>query len=153
MMSGQLDFQLAVINREETKRKVEAVLEKYRILLLTQELNQLPKVTQNFSIELQTYTNQFHSSTEDAAIKNVEFERERSEFIRRVSMAVNRLGYKERSILIRRYMTETDVYDYQVYSELHMSERTYHRYKSKAFYNLAFALRLEIYEDQVVSGA
>jgi ArpU family phage transcriptional regulator len=62
-------------------------------------------------------------------------------------MAVNRLGYKERAILIRRYMTEDSMFDYEVYCELNMSERTYHRYKSKAFYRLAFALKLEVYEE------
>lgn len=68
-------------------------------------------------------------------------------------MAVNRLSYKERAILIKRYMTEVDIFDYQVYAELHMSERTYHRYKSNAFYNLAFALNLVVYHDeQVVAG-
>lgn len=151
---GQLDFQLAAINREETKQKVEEALEKYRIMLLTQELDKLPKVTQNFSLVPPTNTNQFHSSTEDAAIANADYEKERSEYIRKVSMAVNRLGYKERAILIRRYMTDDDLYDYQVYNELHMSERTYHRHKSKAFYKLAFALRLEVYEEhEEVCGA
>lgn len=33
-----------------------------------------------------------------------------------------------------------------VYNEIGMSERTYRRNKSNAFYKLAFALRLEAYE-------
>lgn len=152
-MREQLDFQLAVINREETKKKVENALEKYRIMLLTQELNQLPKVTQHFSLELPAWSNQFHSSTEDAAIANADYERERSEYIKKISMAVNRLAFKERAIIIRRYMTEDDIFDYQVFNELHMSERTYQRHKSKAFYKLAFALKIEVYEEQAVSGA
>ncbi|UOE54928.1 ArpU family phage packaging/lysis transcriptional regulator [Cytobacillus oceanisediminis] len=147
-MKEQLEFQLEKINREETKIKVEEALEKYRIMLLTQELNQLPKVTQNFSLELPAFSNQFHSSTETTAINNAEYEIERSKFIKRVSMAVNRLAYKERAILIRRYMTEDDIFDYQVYSDLHMSERTYHRHKSKAFYRLAFALNLVVYHEK-----
>lgn len=150
-MKEQIEFQLAAIDREETKKRVEGALEKYRIMLLSQDMNQLPAVTQNFSLVPPSNTNKFHSSTEDAAIRNVDFEKERSEYIKRISLAVNRLGYKERAILIRRYMTEEDLYDYQVYNELHMSERTYHRHKSKAFYKLAFALKLEVYEDQAVS--
>lgn len=149
-MKERLEFQLAAIDREETKKRVEGALEKYRIMLLSQDIYRLPKVTQKFSLELPTHTNQFHSSTEDAAIHNADYQKEKFEYILRILSAVNRLGYKERAILIRRYMDADDVYDYQVYSELHMSERTYHRHKSKAFYKLAFALKLEVYEDQAV---
>jgi ArpU family phage transcriptional regulator len=144
----KLDNQLDAIDRKATKEKVENELDKYRLMLLTQELDNMPKVTQNFSLIPPTNTNEFHSSTEDVAITNADYERERREFIKKVSMAVNRLGYKERAILIRRYMTEESMFDYEVYSELNMSERTYHRYKSKAFYRLAFALKLEIYEEE-----
>lgn len=150
-MKEQIEFQLAAIDREETKKRVEGALEKYRIMLLSQDMDQMPAVTQNFSLVPPSNTNKFHSSTEDAAIQNVDYEKERSEYIKRISLAVNRLGYKERAILIRRYMTEEELYDYQVYNELHMSERTYHRHKSKAFYRLAFALKLEVYEEQAVS--
>lgn len=73
-MKEQLEFRLEKINRKETRIKVEDALEKYRIMLLTQELNQLPKVTQNFSLELPSFTNQFHSSTESAAIRNADYE-------------------------------------------------------------------------------
>jgi ArpU family phage transcriptional regulator len=148
-----LDNQLDAIDRKATKEKVENELDKYRLMLLTQELDNMPKVTQNFSLTPPTNTNEFHSSTEEAAITNADYERERREFIKRVSMAVNRLGYKERAILIRRYMTEESMFDYEVYSELNMSERTYHRYKSKAFYRLAFALKLEVYEELDVNGS
>lgn len=143
---------MAAIDRDETKKRVEGALEKYRIMLLSQDVDQLPAVTQNFSLVPPSNTNKFHSSTEDAAIFNVDYEKEKNEYIKRILSAVNRLGYKERAILIRRYMTEDDIYDYQVYSELHMSERTYHRHKSKAFYKLAFALKLEVYEEQAVSN-
>lgn len=145
----QLDFQLDQINRVETKKNVERALEKYRIMLLTQELDRLPRVTQDFSIVPPAKTNKFYSSTEDAAVANADYERERSEYIRRISMAVNRLGYKERAILIDRYMTEDDVYDYEVYNNMNLSERTYHRIKSRAIYKLAFALRLEVYKRDI----
>ncbi|GIN71265.1 ArpU family transcriptional regulator [Bacillus sp. J14TS2] len=144
----KLDFQLSAIDRKATKDEVENALERYRIMLLTQDLNQLPKVTQSFSLVPSTNTNEFHSSTEQAAVNNANYEMERSKYIKRITLAVNRLGYKERAILIMRYMTEDDVFDYEVYSELNMSERTYHRYKSKAFYRLAFALGIEVYAEE-----
>lgn len=39
-----------------------------------------------------------------------------------------------------------------VYNEIGMAERIYQRWKSRAFYNLAFALRLEVYEIEEAGG-
>lgn len=147
-MEKQLEFILCEIDRDATKKAVEEALEKYRIFLLTQSLDKLPKVTQQYSLVPPSNTNKFHSSTEEMAISNADYEQERSEYIKRVVMAVNRLGYWERAILIRRYMTEDDVFDYEIYNDLGMSERKYYRIKSRAFYKLAFALKLEIYKKE-----
>jgi ArpU family phage transcriptional regulator len=137
------------------KKAVEAALEKYRVFLLTQSLDKLPKVTQQYSLVRPSNTNKFHSSTEEMAISNADYERERSEYIKRIVTAVNRLGYWERAILIRRYMTEDGVFDYEIYNDLGMSERKYYRIKSRAFYKLAFALKIEVYkkeESEVISS-
>lgn len=146
-MGGHKEFQLAPIDRKATKEKVEEKLEEYRILLLSEEIEYMPKITQNFSIVPSAPSNQFHSSTEDAAIKITGHEKYRRDFLHWMQRAVNRLPYKERAIIIKRYMSGDHVFDYEVYSELHMAERTYHRYKSSAFYNLAFALRIAVYEE------
>ncbi|WP_199426954.1 ArpU family phage packaging/lysis transcriptional regulator [Thermaerobacillus caldiproteolyticus] len=147
-MEKQLEFVLPEIDRDATKKAVEAALEKYRVFLLTQSLDKLPKVTQQYSLVPPSNTNKFHSSTEEMAINNADYERERSEYIKRIAMAVNRLGYWERAILIRRYMTEDDVFDYEIYNEFGMSERKYYRIKSRAFYKLAFALKIEVYKKE-----
>lgn len=144
-MEKRLEFMLPEIDRVATKKAVEAALEKYRMYLLTLRLDQLPKVTQSYSLVL-AVINQFHSSTEKIAIRNVDYEWEREEYIRRVINAVNRLSKWERAIIIQRYMSEEDVYDYEVYHELGMSERKYYRLKSRAFYKLAFALKIEVYK-------
>lgn len=151
-MGKQIEFQLSAIDRDATKKEVEEALEKYRIMLLTQTLDQLPKITSSFNLVPPTNTNQFNSSTESAAIENANYESERKKYIKKISLSVNRLAYKERQIIIKRYMADNDVYDYEVYNELSMSERTYHRYKSKAFYKLAFALGIEVYVNEAVTG-
>jgi ArpU family phage transcriptional regulator len=148
-MEKQLEFMLPEIDRDATKKAVEAALEKYRLFLLTLRLDQLPRVTQQYSLDVPpSNTNKFHSSTEEMAIRNADYERERSEYIKRVTLAVNRLSYWERAIIIRRYMTEEDVYDYEIYNELGMSERKYYRIKSRAFYKFAFALKIEVYKKE-----
>ncbi|WP_026678202.1 ArpU family phage packaging/lysis transcriptional regulator [Fictibacillus gelatini] len=142
----QLSFQLPKIDREATKDAVAAALEKYRLYVLMEPEERLPKVTQTFSL-VPPSNNGFHSSTEDAAITNVDQERYRKEYIERIRKAVNRLSYQERAIIIRRYMTHEDIFDYEVYSELGMSERKYYRVKGRAFYKLAFILRIEVMEE------
>ncbi|MGG3448646.1 ArpU family phage packaging/lysis transcriptional regulator [Domibacillus aminovorans] len=151
-MSKQLEFFLAEIDREKTKAAVESALERYRYFLLSESVEMTPRVTASYSIEPPVYTNQFHSATEDLAIRNVDLDNQRRQYIKQMVVAVNRLGHMERAVLIQRYMTEEDVYDYEVYNELGMSERKYYRLKSRAFYKLAFALRLEVYREVVSSS-
>lgn len=142
------DLPLEEIDRKATKDRVESELERYRQYLLTEELDKLPKVTANYSLIAPTNTNRFHSSTEDTAIDNVDYQIKRRKFMYRVVRAVNRLSYKERAIIILRYMNNEQMFDYEVYNQLHMAERTYHRYKSKALYNLALALNVVEFKEK-----
>jgi ArpU family phage transcriptional regulator len=146
-MSKQLSFILPEIDREATREAIEKALEKYRIYLLTVPEDKLPKITQTFSIVPPCNTNGFHSSTEDAAVSNVDHEKERNVHIQKIQKAVNRLGHLERGIIIHRYMKDDDVFDYEVYGEFNISERKYYRLKSRAFYKLAFILKLEVYHE------
>lgn len=87
-------------------------------------------------------------SAEDATIKKVDFERERDEYMeKRIRRAVNRLNKMERELIIRRYMTLEEPYDYEVYNEMGVSESKFYRIREKAFYKLAFALRIEVYKE------
>ena len=93
-------------------------------------------------------TNAFHSSTESVAIKKADFERERDEYMERIRRAVNRLNKMERELIIKRYMTLEEPYDYEVYNEMGISESRFYRIREKAFYKLAFALRIEVYKEE-----
>lgn len=143
----QLSFQLPEINRENTRTAVESTLERYLVYLLMDPEEMQPKVTTSFSIVPPSYTNQFHSSTEEIAIKRLDLEKERRDYIKMIQKAINRLSYQERAVMIKRYLEEEDIYDYEVYNELGYSERKYYRVKARAFYKLAFILRLEVYEE------
>lgn len=145
----QMTFQLPEIDREETKKRVEAALEKYRFYLLTYPEEQLPKVTGTYSLVPPANTNAFYSSTEKAAIDKVDFELEREEYIKWIIRGVNRLNQKEREIIIKRYLGEENVYDYEIYNDMGVSERKYYRIKSRAFYKLDFILRIEKYKEKV----
>ncbi len=140
-------FMLPKIDREKTRDAVESALEKYRFFLLTVPEERLPKVTASYSLTYATQTNQFHSSTESAVINKVDYERNREEYIERIRKAVNRLTLKEREIIIKRYLDDDEIFDYEVYNEIGYSERRYYRLKSRIFYKLAFILKIEVYNN------
>ena len=109
-------------------------------------LDRLPSITAKYTL-MPRASGTNSSSTEDAAIANVDYEKERLRFMEWVTRAVNRLSYDERSIIITRYMGDDEWFDYEVYQELNMSERKYYRVKPRAFYKLAFALKVEVYKE------
>lgn len=111
----------------------------------------LPKVTPTYSIVPPSITNEFHSSTEDAALKRLDWEIQRDKFLKRIQRAVNRLSQRERQIIVMLYMQLEEMYDYEVYAEMGMSQRSYYRVKAKALYRLAFALREEVYKKGAAS--
>ena len=142
-------FVLPEIDREETRKRVEMELEKYRICLLQIPEEKLPKVTASYSLQPPSFTNAFHSSTEDAAIYNAmqnEYENERLIYIEHFRKAVNRLRFREREFIINRYMADDELFDYEFYTNYNMTESKFYRLKARAFYNLAFALRVEVYK-------
>jgi ArpU family phage transcriptional regulator len=144
----QMTFQLPEIDREETKKRVEAVLEKYRFYLLTVPEERLPKVTATYSLVPPAHTNAFHSPTETAVIDKVDFERERDEYMEWIRRGVNRLSPRERELIIKRYLSDEEMYDYELYNEMGMSESKYYRLKARTFYKLAFILRIEVYKEE-----
>jgi ArpU family phage transcriptional regulator len=147
-VSKQLTFILPEIDREKTKDEVEKTLEQYRIFLLSIPEGKVPKITASYSLQPPAITNEFHSSTESAAIEKVDYEREREKYIEWVRRGVNRLKFKEREIIVKRYFDDEEMYDYELYNKLGMSERKYYRLKARAFYSLALALKIEVYVNE-----
>ncbi|WP_232460813.1 ArpU family phage packaging/lysis transcriptional regulator [Bacillus halotolerans] len=139
------------MDEEATKLKAEKLLDQYRIYLLQVPDDFLPKVTPTYSIVPPSITNEFHSSTEDAALKRLDWEIQRDKFLKRIQKAVNRLSQRERQIIFMLYMKPEEMYDYEVYAEIGMSQRSYYRVKAKALYRLAFALREEVYKKGAAS--
>nr|WP_036689439.1 ArpU family phage packaging/lysis transcriptional regulator [Paucisalibacillus globulus] len=149
-----MSFRLPTIDKDATRDAVDRELEKYRMYLLMDPEENEPKITSQFKLIATAPGNAFHSTTEETAIKKIDQENKRQEFINKIQRAVNRLAFQERSIIIKRYLTDDEVYDYEVYNDLGFSERKYYRIKSRAFYKLALILRIEVYleESQTEGG-
>lgn len=143
---GKQLFMLPEIDREKTKAAVESALEKYRFYLLTVPEDKLPKVTASYSLVPPSFSNEFHSSTEQAVMDRIELDRVRNKHIEWVLRGVNRLSKMEREIIYKRYLEDEEIFDYEIYNEIGMSERRYYRLKARIFYKLAFILKIEEYK-------
>jgi ArpU family phage transcriptional regulator len=148
MLAKQLTFKLPEIDREKTKAAVESALEKYRFYLLTVPEDKLPKVTATYSLVPPSFSNEFHSSTEQAVMDRIELDIARNKHIEWVLRGVNRLSKMEREIIYKRYLEDEEIFDYEIYNEIGMSERKYYRLKARIFYKLAFILRIEEYKNE-----
>lgn len=132
----------------DLKEAVEAALEKYRFYLLSVPDEKLPKVTATYSLVPPSFTNGFHSSTENAAIFNVDSERARTNYILSIIRGVNRLSKMEREIIYKRYLETEETFDYEIYNEMGFSERRFYRLKARIFYKLAYILKIEVYKNE-----
>ncbi|QOS98129.1 ArpU family transcriptional regulator [Brevibacterium sp. JNUCC-42] len=147
-MNTQLSF-LPEIDRRATQRNVEQALESARVYrqigFVRREMAKTPSYEERFHGN----TNKTSDSVADCAIWNVDKEKEARDWAERVELAVSRLDRKEREIIQKRYLEDAEALDYLLYHELGLSQRTYERIKSKAFYKLAFMLKVEVLVDGV----
>ncbi|AIW83116.1 ArpU family phage packaging/lysis transcriptional regulator [Bacillus mycoides] len=158
-MTKQLSF-LPKIDRAATQEKLEGVLESVRIYRQFGMIRKEMKVTPSYEVRYHGPTYDVGKPLEDVAMANIQ-QSEREEWIENISFRIDqflsrlgngRAGKDQRNIIIKRYLEDEDVCDYMVYNEIGMSERTYRRVKARAFYKLAFALRLEVYEKEEAGG-
>ncbi|MGX5582981.1 ArpU family transcriptional regulator [Bacillus thuringiensis] len=156
---NQLTF-LSKIDRTATQEKLEGLLEEVRIYKQFGMVREEMKVTPSYEVRYHGPTNTVGNPLEDVALENIK-RSEREQYLKNMSFCIdqffNRLGNEragkiQRDIINKRYLEEEDICDYMIYNEIGMAERTYRRWKSRAFYNLAFALRLEVYEAEETGG-
>lgn len=144
----QLQFNLPEIDRDATKAAVEKALETYRLYALQVSLDRLPNITASYSFTPPS-PKLPSSSTEQAAIANIDYEQARIKYINWIASAVNRLTKTERMIIHKRYLQDNEMFDYQIYAEFNMSERNYYRMKARMIYKLAFALKIEVFKEAI----
>lgn len=137
------------IDKKKTITAAKEALEKYQLYILREPEIREPQVIPawaNLGIP-HPNTNAFHSSTEDCAISNVDRETEMHRHVLSVRRAVSKLNFEEQRLIILRYLKQENMTDVAAYLELGMSERNYYRLRNKAFYKIAFALRIEVYRE------
>ncbi|KQB92121.1 hypothetical protein GEPA3_2901 [Geobacillus sp. PA-3] len=85
---------------------------------------------------------------EDAVIRRMDFGRECDEYMKKFTERRTGITKLERELIVKRYMSIEEPRDYDVYNEMRISESTFYRIREKAFYKLAFALRIEVYKEE-----
>jgi ArpU family phage transcriptional regulator len=138
----QMSF-LPKIDRKAMQKRVEEALKTARIYKQIGFVRREIQTTPNYEPRYHGQTNKIGKPVEECAVWNVEREREIRELTERVEKAVSRLSKKEEEIIRKRYL-ENESFDYIVAGEVGLSERTYTRIKARAFYKLAFMLKLEV---------
>ncbi|MCP1355505.1 ArpU family phage packaging/lysis transcriptional regulator [Aneurinibacillus migulanus] len=138
----QMSF-LPKIDRRATQKRVEEALETARIYKQIGFVRREMKNTPAYEARYHGAANKTTDAVADCAAWNVDKEEEIRTLTERIERAVSRLGKKEREIIQLRYL-EDESFDYIVAGEIGLSERTYTRMKARAFYKLAFMLRLEV---------
>jgi ArpU family phage transcriptional regulator len=143
---------LPKIHEKLTKKAVEEALEEYREFLVTLPTHMMPKVTPSYSIIPPSFTNEFHSSTESAALDRIEYMQARNEYLSWIQEAANTLKENERFIILKKYMNQELGYDPDIWTELGVGRTKYYEIKGQALLRLGFALQIEVYRRSEVKG-
>ena len=144
---------LKSIDGKATQQAIEKVLRQYRTYQLTTPEDLLPTITPKYTLEMPSFGGTVNSKVENAAIKNVEHYKQAEKFFERFNRGFYKLTRKERQIIIKAFLEEVPMFNYQIASELNVSERTFYRMKAQALYKLALALRVEVYQGEEVMSS
>ncbi|NOU87807.1 hypothetical protein GC102_18820 [Paenibacillus sp. LMG 31460] len=136
MVERILHIEKERIDQKATRKQVEKVLEALRIYksmgAVRRENGAILDMKLN-CIEMESPTGH-KTESEDLMIRlNSECEH-----------ALSILEVDEQEIIRKRYLQKDKQFDFMLFHELNMSERTYRRVKAKAIAKLAYMLRLEI---------
>ncbi|NDI33618.1 ArpU family phage packaging/lysis transcriptional regulator [Chengkuizengella sediminis] len=141
----QLNFELPEIDAELTREAVEEVLSNCLLYKTIEYQEKEANLTPAYIFKEHQSTNKKSDSTADIAIENVDEPERRRRYVAWVERAVNRLSAKERQLIIERYLKDQYIYDHHVYyGEMEISPKKYKAIRERAFYKLAFILKVEV---------
>ncbi|NBI28327.1 ArpU family phage packaging/lysis transcriptional regulator [Chengkuizengella marina] len=145
MAQQQMNFELPEIDAGETRIAVEAVLEKCLLYKTIEYQEKEANLTPAYIFREHQSTNETSDSTASIAIDNVDIPQQRKRYVEWVERSVNRLSAKERQLIIERYLKDPDIYDHDVYyGVMEISPKKYKAIRERAFYKLAFILKVEV---------
>lgn len=136
MVERILHIEQEQIDRRATRKRVEGVLEALRIYKL------LGAVRRENGAILDIKLNCIEM--ENPSVHKTESEDLMIRLHSECEHALSILEIDEQEIIRKRYLQKDKQFDFMLFHELNMSERTYRRVKAKAIAKLAYMLRLEV---------
>jgi ArpU family phage transcriptional regulator len=113
-----------------------------RLRLIAGEARKLPTMTTMYKITPPTFSNQFHSKVEDAALHNIDKITAAQEEIWKYSNIINQLDQIKRKIIIEFFLY--GYRDIDIMIDIPYEEAQYKREKRKAVIELATTLQIEV---------
>ncbi|WJP98447.1 ArpU family phage packaging/lysis transcriptional regulator [Macrococcus bovicus] len=136
------------IDISATRKEVIKLLKKYKRMLHLTAVRCMPSITSNFDY-LPADSSKTLNSLESAAHRNIQKEKlleERDKLTEMINEAVNHLPPDERYIVVKKYLSEENEIDYNIYTDLGVGKTKYHEIKNQAMTMLAFYLGIEVYK-------
>ncbi|CAH1207580.1 hypothetical protein PAECIP111891_03037 [Paenibacillus allorhizoplanae] len=136
MVKRILNIEQEQIDRRATRKRVETVLETLRMY---RAMGDLRKGNEAISAR-----NQWFKVAEHTAPYQTGSDEHMRGICQEVEQAISRLDEQEQGIIRERYLKRDKTFDFLLFHELNLSERTYRRMKARAIEKLAYMLRLEV---------
>ncbi|MBC2284913.1 ArpU family phage packaging/lysis transcriptional regulator [Listeria booriae] len=101
-----------------------------------------PKLTSTLTIVPPSFSNEFHSTTEESAIWNIDAIKEAQDYVNLIEHHVNQLLERSRQIIYRLFIAGDS--DYITREELYLADTQYKEEKRKAIERLAYQLDIAV---------
>lgn len=137
-------FEIKELDYMQTKKRVEQVVEVYERCLMRINSNVTPKITQTFTLDMPSHSNQFKSSTENAVIYKAEGICKDEAYIRRVTNCINRMTTIYREIIWLSFFEELS--NDEVADKLKISTSMLSIRKRTAIELFAYGMGIEVYK-------
>ena len=138
-------FDYPELNYIKTKQAVMQVIGRYKNALNKLYLKSMPSITPHYTIVPPSFTNQFHSSTEDAALWADTHGKKHKEFVDLVNDALNQLPATNRLVIYRSLIQEQS--DIKIGLEMNYSEFRIRDFRVEGIRLLSYALGVDKYEN------
>ena len=143
-------FDYPELDYKATKREVMKVIGRYKNALNKLYLKSEPRITPQYTIVPPSFTNEFHSSTEDAALWGDTEGKKFKDYVERVNTALNSIPSVNRVVIYRSLIKEQS--DVLIGSEMNYSEFTIRDIRMEGIRLLAYALGVDVYQDGTSEG-
>ncbi|OAS17166.1 ArpU family phage packaging/lysis transcriptional regulator [Paenibacillus oryzisoli] len=136
MVERMLHIEQEQMDRRATRKRVEGVLEVVRMYRAMGSLRRGNRAVAS--------SNERDKIAENAALYEGGADEHMRSICDELEQAMSRLDEQEQGIIRERYLKREKTFDFLLFHELNLSERTYRRMKARAIEKLAYMLQLEV---------